>query len=342
MDKIPQPHDKFFKETFSQPKIARDVIQHYLPPEIVDTLDLNSLELQKDSYVEKMQEYLSDMLYRIQMKDGNSAFVYFLFEHKSFLDKWVTLQLLRYMVGIWEQMRVEAKSDEGGKRPFTLAPILPIVIAHGEKKWNIGQKFDDLFDMPTEMEMYFPNFSYKLIDLSEASDEAIVGLAETRFVLEIMRYIRTKELFGEIVRVSRLIQMGKDDELVSYLIPIGFYYMMQYRNDLTVDDLRQATTLANLPQGDDVMATLADRLRNEGFQLGVEQGVQQGVQQGRQQGVQEIILKLLQSRFQTVPKNIAAKLRTIHDFDVLTQLATTTGTVASLDDFTDQMQQYAY
>ncbi len=255
---------------------------------------------------------------------------------------WVSLQLLRYMGEIWEQMRVEAKSDEGDKRPFTLAPILPIVIAHDEKKWNIGRKFNDLFDLPTEMEPYFPNFSYKLVDLSEASDEAIVGLAETRFVLEIMRHIHSKELFGEIVRISRLIQMGEDDGLVSYLIPVGFYYMMQYRSDLTVDDLRQATTLANLPQGDDVMATLADRLRNEGFQLGVEQGVQQGVQQGRQQGVQEIILKLLQSRFQTVPKNIAAKLRTIHDFDVLTQLATTTGTVASVDDFTDQLQQYAY
>ncbi len=345
MNKVPQPHDKFFKETFSQPKIARDFIQQYLPCEIVGVLDLNSLELQKDSYSEKMQEYFSDMLYRVRLKDGNSAFIYFLFEHKSFLDRWVGLQVLRYMGEAWEQMRVEAKNDKSRKRPFKLSPILPIVIAHDEKKWTVSQKFSDLFDMPTEMRPYFPDFSYKLVDLSEASDETIVGLAETRFVLEIMRHIHAKELFGEIVRVSRLIQMGEDDELVSYLIPIGFYYMMQYRSDLTVDDLRKATTWANLPQGDDVMATLADRLRNEGFQLGVQQGMQQGVQQGVQQGiksVQESILKLLQDRFQTVPKNVTAKLRTIQDFDVLTQLATTMGTIASLDDFTDQLRRYAY
>jgi hypothetical protein len=136
--------------------------------------------------------------------------------------------------------------------------------------------------------------------------------------------------------------MGEDDELVSYLIPIGFYYMMQYRNDLTVDDLRKATTLASLPQGDEIMMTLADRLRKEGFELGVEQGVEQGVKQGRRQGVEDTILKLLHNRFQTVPKNIAAKLRTIQDFDVLVQLATMTGTVRSLDDFTDQLRRYAY
>ncbi len=49
MSDITNPHDKFFKETFSQPEIARDFLANYLPEAVRPLLDLSQIKLEKDS-----------------------------------------------------------------------------------------------------------------------------------------------------------------------------------------------------------------------------------------------------------------------------------------------------
>lgn len=48
---IQNPHDKFLKETFSNIKVAKDFIKNYLPQSILDLVDINTLEPQKDSFI---------------------------------------------------------------------------------------------------------------------------------------------------------------------------------------------------------------------------------------------------------------------------------------------------
>ena len=81
--KIQNPHDKFFKETFGRVDVARDFLNNYLPQNIVDIIDTDTLEPQKDSFInEELQESFSDLLFkaRINKREG---YLYFLFEHKS-------------------------------------------------------------------------------------------------------------------------------------------------------------------------------------------------------------------------------------------------------------------
>ena len=42
-----------------------------------------------------MQQHQADLLYQVRLHDGQIAYVYFLFEHKSYPDRLVALQLLR-------------------------------------------------------------------------------------------------------------------------------------------------------------------------------------------------------------------------------------------------------
>jgi len=51
LKKIQNPHDKFFKETFSNVEVARDFIENYLPESILKIIDLETLELQKDCFI---------------------------------------------------------------------------------------------------------------------------------------------------------------------------------------------------------------------------------------------------------------------------------------------------
>ena len=44
MNKIINPHDGFFRETFGRKEIAASFFQEYLPPQIVRQLDLREME----------------------------------------------------------------------------------------------------------------------------------------------------------------------------------------------------------------------------------------------------------------------------------------------------------
>jgi len=42
--KIQNPHDKFFKETFSNVEVAKDFVRNYLPKSIVEIIDMKTME----------------------------------------------------------------------------------------------------------------------------------------------------------------------------------------------------------------------------------------------------------------------------------------------------------
>ena len=78
---IQNPHDKFFKDTFSDVEVARDFIQHYLPESVSEIIDLETLEAQRDSFIsQELQETFTDMLYRVKINE-KTGYLYFLFEH---------------------------------------------------------------------------------------------------------------------------------------------------------------------------------------------------------------------------------------------------------------------
>ena len=164
---VNNPHDKFFYDSFGKPEIARNFLEEYLPPEIRQLLNLEYLIWQKDKFHDsQMQEYQSDLLYQTQLITGEAAHVYLLFEHKSHIDKNVGFQILEYIVRFWGE-------QEKLQQPFS--PIIPIVLYHGERTWNVSTEFLDLVEMPEVLRPFMPNFHYHLSDFSHHSKETIRG-----------------------------------------------------------------------------------------------------------------------------------------------------------------------
>ncbi|MFN3983631.1 MAG: Rpn family recombination-promoting nuclease/putative transposase, partial [Caldilinea sp.] len=63
MADIINPHDKFFKEMLTQPEAARSFLRDFLPPSVVEQLDLSRLQVVKDSFIdETLQEHFSDLV----------------------------------------------------------------------------------------------------------------------------------------------------------------------------------------------------------------------------------------------------------------------------------------
>jgi predicted transposase YdaD len=53
--KIQNPHDRFFKETFGKVEVAKDFLNNYLPENIIKVIDVDTLEPQKDSFVNEFR-----------------------------------------------------------------------------------------------------------------------------------------------------------------------------------------------------------------------------------------------------------------------------------------------
>ena len=136
-------HDAFFRQVFSQPEVAADFLANYLPAEVRNQLNLDHVELEQDSFIDdELREHFADLIFRVPLLDdsqGGVAFVYVLFEHKSYPEPLVAFQLLRYMVRMWERAL-----REGNALPL----IIPLVVYHGEQPWRVPQTFGELFDGP--------------------------------------------------------------------------------------------------------------------------------------------------------------------------------------------------
>ena len=128
---VNSPYDKLFRENYKDPDNARSLISNGLPQRVVKLMDLSTLEICKDSFIEKdLSDYYSDMLYRVKFRDGSAGSVYVLFEHKSYYDKYVHLQLLEYMVKIW-RLHIKQNKEE----PAGLPIVIPLLICHGRREW---------------------------------------------------------------------------------------------------------------------------------------------------------------------------------------------------------------
>lgn len=272
--KIQNPHDKFFKEVFSNTEVAKDFINNYLPQSITNIIDVDTLELQKDSFInEELQEAFSDMLFRVNI-NKREGYIYFLFEHKSYTSKNISFQLLKYMIEIWE---AKVKKEKTGELPI----IIPLLIYHGNDEWKIKTTLGEMiagYDMlPEDVKKYVPDYEYLLYDLSRYTDEQIKGEVQLRILFTIFRNIFTK-----------------DNNAIRYIMNAG--------QRLTKEDVYEIIRKVEktYPEGSEVVMTLAEKFR--------EEGKLQGIQEGKTKALAKTAIRLLTKRFGILREDTRAKI----------------------------------
>lgn len=63
------PHDKFFKASFSNRKLMLEFMRNMFPKDLLKKLDLRTLKLEKVSFVdEKLEEHFGDLIYSCALK----------------------------------------------------------------------------------------------------------------------------------------------------------------------------------------------------------------------------------------------------------------------------------
>ena len=67
MNKITNPHDKYFRSSMSDLRVARSFLQAHLPKKILNKVHWESLKLEHSHHVDNhLSESMTDMLYFVK------------------------------------------------------------------------------------------------------------------------------------------------------------------------------------------------------------------------------------------------------------------------------------
>jgi predicted transposase/invertase (TIGR01784 family) len=278
---LPQPHDRTFEYVFKEKETAASMLKEYLPVRIRNKLDFDSLKISNDTFVDKrLKNYFADLLYEIKLKSSyKAALIYILFEHKSWEEWFTCLQLLKYMVRIWEQFLKQNKEAK------YLPVIIPLVIYHGKPKWELSKRFISLFENTADLEEYIPDFGFNLYDISHMPDEDIQGTPLLKIFLTTFKYIDSPELRNKLWDIFKLFLELSDKTKVSEYLEVLLKYLLYSPGELKQEELHEQVT-SILEEGGDIMQTIAQQLREEGIKIG-EKNMQTIAQQLKNEGKNE-------------------------------------------------------
>jgi len=320
---INNPHDRFFKETFSLRENVIDFLQGTIPGDILKKLDLSTLTLDNNSYIDKeLKEHFSDIVYTCLCKDKEVK-ITLLFEHKSSTVKYPHLQLLKYLLKIWE---TNIKQSE------RLMPVIPVILYHGKEKWEV-RKFSEYFGgMDEAFRRYIPAFEYLLTDLSGYSNEELKDKVFKRASLQIamllMRNIFDvkclEERLKEIFEIGRLYFQEKEglrflESVIRYL-----YNAPEIPVERVIDTIKEISE-----EGGKLSMTIATKL----IEKGRLEGERKGEKKGKIEGEKSLLIRLIERKWGQLQPNIKErldKINTLEELEILGEKVITSESIEEL------------
>ena len=301
---IKNPHDAAFKNALQRKELARSFFRCYFPDKIVRKIDLASLDLRNKSYVdEKLRDRHSDIVYRTKIKNSD-AFLYVLFEHQSAPDRLFIFRLLCYMINLWKEY-----IDQNPKTQ-SLPVVLPAVLYHGEKEWNSPDRLWKLFDGGDDFREYIPEFSFNLYNLADYEDESLF-LGDSMalgVVLYLMKHIFDRDFGPVFIRVVEYLKKVGDKKTQLEFLEFALRYTYHARNEdkpVVKQYIEQGIERINEESFRRLAMTVAEQLKQEGFDEGIKEGIKEGEK--------KFLFKMLNHRFGYIPPEILKKLQNADD-----------------------------
>ncbi len=315
MKTISNPHDKYFKSALSDKSNAVEFFSNYLPQNILGFMNFDTLKITKDSFVSReLKEYFSDILYTVDLA-GSEGYIYILLEHKSFNDTLPMFQLLKYILRIWE---LHIKQTQDKQLPI----ILPVMLYHGKEKFRSGTQLSACIKGPVkELYPFIPDFEMLLYDLSEYADDELKGTAILKIVLMMLKHIFNHDFPDKFEEILKLLKDVIESESGLESFEPLIRYVFNVRDDMTAEDLKNMVGKYMSAEKEDIIMTLAEKLRQE------------GIQEGRQEGYRAMLLEAVQAKFNHVEKSIEQKINGIDSTEFLASLLKDIFRIDSLDEF---------
>jgi predicted transposase/invertase (TIGR01784 family) len=276
-------HDPFIRKVLSNKQEALDLFIATLPENISEHLLLDKLELIQETFLgNNGEESRTDLLYKIPLKNGSSAYIYLLFEHKSYYDKKIHVQLLDYLSKIYNWQMENEKE---------LNVIIPFVFYHGEKGWDLGLEFLECFtknSIPENLLQFIPNFSIHLLELTSKGKAFQTKNLALQLYMRLIQTIRNdpEEFVKNLQELFRTLLQEKEDAKRIEILKNLYEYIFRARKD--AEDFSKHAIIKEI-EGD--YMNMLERIREKGREEGLLKGEQIGEQRGKLEGKLEKALE---------------------------------------------------
>lgn len=249
--------DNILSSQFLRDYADMEILRHIQPEDIEDVSDryvpLYSTERDSDT-VKKVN--ISRYLEQEENDSFNALnlplYVVSLVEHKTKVEYNVTMQLLRYMVYIWEDYEREMNRlhpNISNRKDFKYPPILPIVYYEGLDRWTAPSDLADKILCGELLGKYLPHFQYQLVTLHDISNIDLLAKGDEISLAMLINKIQTPEDMSAFIHLP-----GKQVDSILRNTP-------EHLLDILSKVFRALLYSMNLPENDveDAVARIKER-----------------------------------------------------------------------------------
>lgn len=194
----------------------------------------------------------------------------------------MAFRLMRYAIAAMQR-----HLDAGHK---ALPLVVPMLFYHGAASpYPFSLNWLDEFTDP-QMAKKLYGCPFPLIDVTVMPDDEIVQHRRVALLELMQKHIRQRDLNGITESLAAVVMLGYTNRRQLGML---FHYMLQYGN--TTDPSVFIRRLARrLPQYEERLMSIAQKLKQEGIQEGRQEGMQEGLQEGSRREALRIAGSMLQ------------------------------------------------
>jgi predicted transposase YdaD len=183
---VQSPFDRLLSRTLMQKESAQELLRSHLPAEFVAYLKPETIEQADTSFIDRLFKVeLTDDMARELGSENPHVHVLVLVDHKSSPDKYTVVQMLGYILRIWEH------SIENN---LPLVPVIPWIIYNGVRPWTVPRSLAELIPVPVSWKRYVPELEVPILDVSRMSDSDMLGEDILHITLVLLKYGRDPSL----------------------------------------------------------------------------------------------------------------------------------------------------
>ena len=292
LQKAFSPHDRFFKEVYSNPKLAIELLKLTLPKEEWSYYDWDGIKFEKDTLKKGLT---ADLVFSLPLKKDRKKRlrIVIICEHKSQYEKDMFNKLLYYQTYLHEQFI---------KMTGRPQPTVILLFYNGRKSWKWKLSFkealfsDSISKISLSWRKVMLNYGVKLVDVHDKSlkkflkdksfkkSQGILNLFAKIWTLKDKKRIKEEDLL-KILSEFGVFSTKADNDLV---LSIMNYFKSAGVSDELLERTEQEAFRKRIFTKKGVYMDVRENIR--------EEGRWEGIKKGRQERNKEVILNLLKKK----------------------------------------------
>lgn len=293
--------DSSAKMIFGDPVLCAQFLNGYVDIPMLKEVKPEDIEDVSNRYVHMFtEERNSDVVKKVCVKDERgektSFYIVSLIEHKNQVDYNVTMQILRYMVYIWEEYEKEMEKKQKGiskTKNFRYPPVLPILFYDGTNNWTATTQLRERILLSDALLRYIPDFDCILIQLKDYSNQELMKRKDELSIVMMIDKLRSAEDFTTLEEevdsayIQRIVEETPEYllNIISQIADVLLTKLNVSEDEIEeftekIKERKMAEFLANF-KGYDVQATRAEARR---------EGLREGREEMRKEAIEKFIL----------------------------------------------------